>query len=134
MLKIRRIKTDKFKTAAFWIEKRDNEYIACRTLVNALLGIASPSIMSRGQEALKKAYETRRKNIYAQEMTTEQHIQLLEALRAHSGSVVLSGYANEIYDNMLHDWKRIEKRALAERGQTRTEILWIKNAKGGEEP
>ena len=46
MLKIRRIKTDKFK--------------ACRTLVNALLGIASPSIMSRGQEALKKAYETRR--------------------------------------------------------------------------
>lgn len=57
---IRRIKTDKFKTAAFWIEKRDNEYIACRTLVNALLGIASPSIMSRGQEALKKAYETRR--------------------------------------------------------------------------
>lgn len=62
MLKIRRIKTDKFKTAAFWIEKRDNEYIACRTLVNALLGIAiaSPSIMSRGQEALKKAYETRR--------------------------------------------------------------------------
>ena len=42
MLKIRRIKTDKFKTAAFWIEKRDNEYIACRTLVNALLGIASP--------------------------------------------------------------------------------------------
>lgn len=78
--------------------------------------------------------ETRRKNIYAQEMTTEQHIQLLEALRAHSGSVVLSGYANEIYDNMLHDWKRVEKRALAERGQTRTEILWIKNAKGGEKP
>lgn len=60
MPKIRRIKTDKFKTTAFWIEKRDNEYIACRTLVNALLGIASPSIMSRGQEALKKAYETRR--------------------------------------------------------------------------
>lgn len=25
MLKIRRIKTDKFKTAAFWIEKRDYE-------------------------------------------------------------------------------------------------------------
>lgn len=60
MLKIRRIKTDKFKTTAFWIEKRGNEYIACRTLVNALLGIASPSIMSREQEALKKTYETRR--------------------------------------------------------------------------
>ncbi len=60
MLEIRRIKTDRFRTAAFWIEKRDNEYIACRTLVNALLRIASPSIMSVGQEALKKAYEARR--------------------------------------------------------------------------
>lgn len=28
MLEIRRIKTDRFRTAAFWIEKRDNEYIA----------------------------------------------------------------------------------------------------------
>lgn len=53
MLKIRRIKTDRFRTAAFWIEKWDNEYIACRTLVNALFRIASPSIMSIGQEALK---------------------------------------------------------------------------------
>lgn len=60
MLEIRRIKTDRFRTAAFWIEKRDNEYIAYRTLVNALLRIASPSIMSVGQEVLKKAYETRR--------------------------------------------------------------------------
>lgn len=60
MLKIRRIKTDKFKTAAFWIEKRGNEYIAYRTLANALLGLASPSIMFRGQEELKKEYETRR--------------------------------------------------------------------------
>ncbi len=69
--------------------------------------------------------ETRRKNIYAQEMTEEQHVQLLEALRAHGGSVVLSGYANELYDDMLHDWTRVEKHALAERGQARTEVLWI---------
>lgn len=58
MLEIRRIKTDRFRTAAFWIEKRDNEYIACRTLVNALLRIASPSIMSVGQEALKSIRNT----------------------------------------------------------------------------
>lgn len=54
MLKIRRIKTDKFKTAAFWIEKRDNEYIACRTLVNALLGIASPSIYEQRARGVEK--------------------------------------------------------------------------------
>lgn len=59
MPKLRRIKTDRFRTAAFWIKKRDNEYIAYRTLINVLLGIYSPSIMNVGQAALKKAYETR---------------------------------------------------------------------------
>lgn len=59
MLNIRQIKTDRFRTAIFWIEKRGNEYIAYRTLETALLGIASPSIISVGQAALKKAYETK---------------------------------------------------------------------------
>ena len=71
--------------------------------------------------------ETRRKNIYAEEMTVEQHVQMLEALKAHGGSVVLSGYENELYNDMLQGWRRVEKHALAERGQTRTEIVWIKD-------
>lgn len=69
---------------------------------------------------------TRRKNIYAEEMTTEQHIELLEALMAHSGTVVLSGYANELYDEKLAGWMRMERKAQAERGQARTEVLLIK--------
>ena len=75
--------------------------------------------------------ETRRKHIYAEEMTLEQHLQLLEALKAHSGSVVLSGYDNEIYNDMLTDWRRVQKTAYAERGQERTEVLWIKGEYGG---
>lgn len=71
--------------------------------------------------------ETRRKNIYAEEMTVEQHVQMLEALKAHGGSVVLSGYENELYNDMLQGWRRVEKHALAEQGQTRTEIVWIKD-------
>ena len=75
--------------------------------------------------------ETRRKNIYAEEMTLEQHIQLLEALKAHSGSVVLSGYDNELYNDMLQGWRRVQKMAFAERGQERTEVLWIKGEYAG---
>ena len=71
--------------------------------------------------------ETRRKNIYAEEMTNEQHVELLEALMMHSGPVVLSGYASALYDKTLNDWERIEKQSQAERGQARTEVLWIKN-------
>lgn len=70
--------------------------------------------------------ETRRKHIYAKEMTNAQHKELLKALREHSGPVVLSGYANELYDSMLRGWNRVEKQAAAECGQSRTEILWIK--------
>lgn len=72
--------------------------------------------------------ETRRKKIYAVEMDASQHEAMLAALQAHSGSVVLSGYANELYDRVLKDWRRIEKKSAAERGQSRIEVLWIKEA------
>lgn len=71
---------------------------------------------------------TRRKRIYAVEMDEAQHVDLLEALEAHSGSVVLSGYDNALYNERLANWRRIEKKAAAERGQSRLEVLWIKEA------
>lgn len=70
--------------------------------------------------------DTRRKHIYASEMTEAQHIDLLEALIAHGGTAVISGYDHPIYNEMLSSWERVEKHALAERGQARTEVLWIK--------
>lgn len=55
----------------------------------------------------------------------------MEACGLDSGSVVLSGYDNEIYNDMLTDWRRVQKTAYAERGQERTEVLWIKGEYGG---
>lgn len=72
--------------------------------------------------------ETRRKKIYAVEMDEAQHAELLTALDAHSGSVVLSGYDNELYNDRLCSWRRVEKRSAVERGQSRLEVLWIKEA------
>lgn len=72
--------------------------------------------------------ETRRRKIYAVEMDEAQHIALLDALEAHSGSVALSGYDSELYNDRLRSWQRIEKEHAAERGQSRTEVLWIKRA------
>jgi len=71
---------------------------------------------------------TRRKGIYAVEMDEAQHVQLLQALCGHTGPVVLSGYDSEMYNNYLQGWKRIERNYAAERGQSRTEVLWIKSA------
>lgn len=71
--------------------------------------------------------ETRTQKMYAEEMTVEEHIELLEALLAHRGSAVLSGYANDLYDETLKDWERVELKApKVEAGASRTEVLWLK--------
>lgn len=58
MSKIRRIKTDKFKTRSFWIMERDGKYIPYRSLSHVLTKTPSPSIaMSAGQAALEQAYK-----------------------------------------------------------------------------
>ena len=69
--------------------------------------------------------ETRSDNLYAHEMTDTDHVELLDALDAHPGPVILSGYACDLYDNRLKHWHRETKTAQAEKGQSRTEVLWI---------
>lgn len=71
--------------------------------------------------------ETRTQKMYEKEMTFEEHEVLLEALVAHKGSVVLSGYSNELYDRVLKEWDRVELKApKVEAGASRTEVLWVK--------
>jgi DNA adenine methylase len=62
---------------------------------------------------------------YAHELTDEDHAQLLVFLRGLEGMVVLSGYPSEIYDDALHDWRRVEREALADGAAKRTEVLWV---------
>lgn len=72
--------------------------------------------------------ETRTQKMYAEEMTKEEHIVLLNALLEHQGPVVLSGYMNELYHEMLKGWREVQLKApKVEGGALRTEILWIKN-------
>ena len=61
MPKIKRIKTDKFRTRSFWIVERDEKYIPYRSLAHVLTKTPSPSIaMSARQAALKQAYKAGR--------------------------------------------------------------------------
>lgn len=68
---------------------------------------------------------TRSKRLYRHEMKDDDHIELLDALDAHPGPVILSGYDHPMYNGRLKHWQREEKQALAEMGRIRTEILWI---------
>lgn len=62
---------------------------------------------------------------YAHEMTDDQHQNLLRFVRALKGRVVISGYPHKLYDDGLHDWRRVERKALADGARERVEVLWM---------
>ena len=69
---------------------------------------------------------TRRQRYYNVEMTEDQeHLELLELLKKHSGSVIISGYESKLYEDVLSGWNTKEIRANAEQGKKRIEVLWF---------
>lgn len=67
---------------------------------------------------------TRHRSYYRHEMTDADHLVLLDALDAHPGPVVLSGYACDLYDHRLAHWQRETSAAVAGNGVARTEVVW----------
>lgn len=62
---------------------------------------------------------------YAHEMKDEDHVQLCEILKKIQGMVILSGYDNNLYNDMLKGWVKETKRANADGARQRTEVLWM---------
>lgn len=68
---------------------------------------------------------------YRHEMSDDDHAELLAVLQAVEGMVIISGYPNPLYDDMLKGWYRAEKRARISGGRgtaLRTECIWINHA------
>lgn len=65
---------------------------------------------------------------YNHELDDADHQALLEQLCAVRAMVVLSGYASPLYECMLSGWQRFETDAQADRGEARTEVLWLNPA------
>lgn len=74
--------------------------------------------------------QKRQGGCYRYEMTEDEHVELLQALIGLSGMVALSSYPHRLYDDVLlpSGWQRIERRALADGAQKRTEVLWLNPA------
>ncbi len=65
---------------------------------------------------------------YRHEMDRDAHQAMLDALLSIESMVALSGYPDPLYDEMLSEWIRVEKRALADGARERIEVLWINPA------
>lgn len=61
---------------------------------------------------------------YRCEMTEQDHVALLDALKQHKGSVILSGYPSELYDRELSGWSIIARKSYNQNAAQRTEVLW----------
>lgn len=66
----------------------------------------------------------RKRSIYACEMNEQQHIELLNVLKASRSMVVISGYDSELYNRELANWHTDEIVTTAQMGLPRTEKIW----------
>ena len=98
------------------IENRDALEVIERHAAEDCLIYADPPIPTASDQTM-----------YADEMTDEDHLLLLRALRNHPGPVVVSGYGNPMYDDALRRWERITtKPPKVEKQAPRIEVLWVK--------
>ena len=70
--------------------------------------------------------ETRFGKQYKQEMTRQQHEELLDILLKSEAKVLLSGYESDLYNDALKDWRK-EKIWSAARNSSKKkqEVLWM---------
>ena len=67
---------------------------------------------------------------YKHEMTEEGHEEMLQKAITSKAKIMISGYASEMYDDMLTGWRRKEFRSHAEMGSKRTEVVWMNYESG----
>ncbi|MBS1702873.1 MAG: DNA adenine methylase [Armatimonadetes bacterium] len=72
----------------------------------------------------KSTRQMRQKDVYACELTDDDHVVLLEKLKGLKGMVVLSGYECPLYSDRLEGWTRHDFSARAQTNAPRIESVW----------
>lgn len=62
---------------------------------------------------------------YAFEMTDADHVEMINVARKMKGQVVISGYDNELYRDLLPEWPVFTKDTKADGAVDRVECLWL---------
>lgn len=79
-----------------------------------------PSTRSVGNRRRGAGY-----HVYQHELDEMDHERLLDLLLSLKGMVILSGYPSSLYEQRLAGWQRHSRRAYADGGAPRTEVIWI---------
>jgi DNA adenine methylase len=101
--------------------------IECRPALDLIRRYTTPETLLYADPPYvrQRTVNGRRRSLYRHEMTDDDHAALLEALKAHPGPVLLSGYRSELYDAALPHWRRVDRETKAQGGRARVESLWL---------
>lgn len=107
------------------VERLKQVQIECRPAVEVIRRLRYPEVLIYADPPYPLS--TRQWKLYSHEMTDQDHLELLDALDNHPGPVLLSSYENELYAERFRggQWVKKTKKALAERGHIREEVLWL---------
>lgn len=65
---------------------------------------------------------------YEHELNDDDHRAIAAQLHAVTGFVVISGYQCPLYVELYPSWRRVDRRAMADGANPRTESLWLNTA------
>ena len=99
--------------------------IECRPALELIRRFNFPNVLIYADPPYLLSARSSGQKQYAHEMTDVDHLELLEALKAHRGPVLLSGYPSPIYDRALADWHNDTARATDQLSRRREEVLWM---------
>lgn len=63
--------------------------------------------------------------MYKFEMSEQDHIDLSKVLKSVEGTVVLSGYSSDLYNDLYNDWHVSQKDTYADGARKRVETIWM---------
>lgn len=120
-------------TTKEWREIPERLYMAMERLKNAQIeNLPAVELIHRYDHESVFIYAdppylhgTRKNYLYTHEMTDKDHVELLNALKEHPGNVMISGYDNGLYNEILEGWRKVSKKTQAESGLPRIETLWM---------
>ena len=101
--------------------------IECQDAIELITQYNNPRVLIYADPPYMHETRSCRKS-YRHEMRDLDHVRLLNALNRHSGAVMLSGYACELYNRELKGWTCHDVSAATTSGAVKTESLWIKEA------
>lgn len=108
------------------IERLREVQIECRPAVEVIKRFNYSNVLIYADPPY--VLSTRTGKNYKHEMTDADHMILLETLLQHKGSVLLSGYDNDMYNSCLEGWSKYQIDTTVEKGLHRVETLWIKES------